>query len=160
MKISAKLKLLPMILITSFAFSMVLSWVLVAITHPVTMPSIHSMILEKSITYVDERPGVVVFIETDNGSYIGHIFEQGTVFGSGFIELYRHRSFAYEDFYLAMAHGRQERFGVAFAEGNVQFTPGTPYPWHTRQLAWLPFFIAILIFVVIFKFISKYTKEE
>ena len=161
MKLSTRLKILPIMLITSFALSVVLSWVLVAITHPVTMPSIHSMILQKSITAVDERPGIVVFIEAKDDSYIGHIFEQGTVFGSGFIELYRHRTFAYEGLYLATAHGREERFGVTFSEGNVQFTSGTPYPWYSRRLAWLPFLMAIAVFVVIFRFSRKfYIKKK
>ena len=160
MKSSAKLKILPIILITSFAFSMVLSWAVIAVTHRVTMPNIHSMIMQKSIIAVDERPGIVVFIEAKDDGYIGHIFEQGTVFGSGFIELYRHRTIAYEDFYLTIAHGRQQRFGVSFTGARIQFAPGTPYPWYARRLAWLPFCITALIFVIVFRISSKYMKKR
>ena len=160
MKLTTRLKILPIILIWSFSFAMVVSWVLVAITHPVTLPRIHSMILEKSIVDVDEQPGIVVFIETADDGLIGHIFEQGTVFGSGLIELYRHRSFAYEDSYLTTAHGREQLFGVAFAEYSVRFTHGTPYPWYTRQLVWLPFSVAVLVFVITFKIVNRYFKTR
>ena len=156
MKLSTKLKASAIILIWSFSFAMVLSWVLVAITHPVTMPNIHEMIMQKPITYVDERPGIVVFVEIADDGFIGHIFEQGTVFGSGLIELYRHSMFAYQGSYLATAHGREQLFGVAFVEGSVQFTPGTPYPWHTRRWVWLPFGVAVLVFVITYKFGSRY----
>lgn len=159
MKLITKLKILPLILLWSISIALLLSWVLVAITHPVTMPRIHSMILEKDITDVDERPGIVVFVETADDGFIGHIFEQGTVFGSGLIELYRHSMFAYEDSYLATAHGRERLYGVAFVESSVQFTPGTPYPWYTRRLMWLPFLIGILAFAITFKFTVRYIQK-
>ena len=91
MSFVAKLKMFPFILVWSFTFAMILSWGIVYVIYPVTMPYIHALIEEKNITDVNERPGVVVMVEMVDDGYIGHIFEQSTVFGSRFMERYRQR---------------------------------------------------------------------
>ena len=160
MKFSAKIKMFPVILVWSFTFATILSWGLVALTHPITMPDIHAMIYEKSVTDVDERPGIVVFVEMLDDGYIGHIFEQGTIFGQGFMEVYRQRYFAYQDSYLAMAYGTEEIFGVAFQGGRLRFTAGSHYPWHSRRLVWLPFALTVVIYVITFTFVSRYVAKR